>query len=225
MKKVKYIEESNKINIFKRFWYSFAKPSKYKELSKQGIRRTIIYLMILIIIASTIYMCITYYMFRFYVNSGYFLLDENQEIKENYVQSKILVENNENILLNKSYVISYFFTGYFLSYIYVNLINISLITIIGLVFSKILKLKEKMKINEIFVLSMYSVTASIVINLFFIVSGVLTNSQVSSMDTVYFILSSMYLIIALCMIKYKEKKEDGGKNGNNNRWKKFGKKN
>ena len=47
--------KSNKINFFKKIYFSICKIKKYGELSKEGVKKSIYYIMDLILICSIIY--------------------------------------------------------------------------------------------------------------------------------------------------------------------------
>ena len=99
------MEEKISINFFKRIWYSIARPSKYEELRKLGVGKSIKYIFSLISILAIILAIIATILQINVVNSAISYLDENLP-DFTFKDNKLTVENDVTIL-DDNKIISY----------------------------------------------------------------------------------------------------------------------
>ncbi len=101
------MEENIKINFFKKIWYSIAKPSKYKELRKQGISKAIKYFFYVVCILALIVAIIATFLQLDVVKNSINYLDEKlPEIK--FKENILSLENEEATILDDEKIIEFF---------------------------------------------------------------------------------------------------------------------
>jgi hypothetical protein len=200
--------ENKKINIFKRFWYSIAKPNRYKELAQIGIKKAIIYFVVLIFVMSACYTAIALVSINAGINNGYFQAEENAEVLESYVNAKMIISSEDGLKLNTYYVMSYLLTMAFLEFFITNLIYLLIISIVGWFLAKSLKLKEKLKYREIFSMAIYAITLPTVIYIISSIVSIFVAGLDNIVSALYIILMYLYLFVAILLIKSKENKEE-----------------
>lgn len=97
----------NKINFFKKIWYSIAKPSKYFELNKQDLAKTIRYFFAIVSILALILSIIVSLIQLNTVNEAINCLDEKlPEIK--FKENVLSLENEDAIILDDKKILDYF---------------------------------------------------------------------------------------------------------------------
>ena len=101
------MEESLKINFFKKIWYSIAKPSKYEDLRKLGVGKAIKYIFLIISILALVLAIFATVVQLNVVNDAISYLDENlPEIK--FKDNKLTLENEEAVILDDNKIVNYF---------------------------------------------------------------------------------------------------------------------
>lgn len=101
------MEENIKINFFKKMWYSIVRPSKYEDLRKQGIGKTIKYFFSLVCILALILASIATFLQLNVVRDAISYLDERlPEIK--FKENTLTLENEEAVILDEEKIVSYF---------------------------------------------------------------------------------------------------------------------
>lgn len=126
-------------------------------------------------------------------------INKNQNINGLSKQSLLEYANsNEFIFI---YAIFFVITAIFafIAYSLQILMDIFLLSIIGLIISKIAAIKLKYK--EIFNMSVYALTLSIILYLVYICVNIITGFTIKYFDLAYEIISYIYIITAILMIK------------------------
>lgn len=97
----------NKINFFKKIWYSIAKPSKYFEMNKQDLTKTIRYFFAIVCILALSLSIIVSLIQSNIVNEAINCLDEKlPEIK--FKENILSLENEDAIILDDKKIMDYF---------------------------------------------------------------------------------------------------------------------
>lgn len=100
------MEEKIKINFFKKIWYSIAKPSKYKELRKLGLGKSLKYFFSIISILAIILATIATFIQIRVVNDAISYLNESiPDFK--FKDNKLTLDNSEASILDDERIISY----------------------------------------------------------------------------------------------------------------------
>ncbi|MGN1270770.1 MAG: DUF1189 domain-containing protein [Clostridia bacterium] len=126
-------------------------------------------------------------------------ISKNQNI--NGLSKKSLLEyanSNEMTLIYAMFFIATTIFA-FIAYSIQILMDIFLLSIIGLIISKIAAIKLKYK--EIFNMSVYALTLSIILYLAYICVNIMTGFTITYFDLAYEIISYIYIITAILMIK------------------------
>ena len=126
-------------------------------------------------------------------------ISKNQNIN-GLSKQQILDYANSNVMII-IYVIFFVATIIFafIAYSIQILIDVFLLSIIGLIMSKIVAIKLKYK--EVFNMSIYALTLSIVLYLIYICVNIMTGFTIKYFDLAYEIISYIYIITAILMIK------------------------
>lgn len=96
-------EKTNKMNFFKRVYFSICEVKKYGELSKEGIKKSSYYVMDLILICSLIYASILTFQMKRNSNGLQEYLEQNFP-NLTYKQNKLTSEAEERIVLDDKLV-------------------------------------------------------------------------------------------------------------------------
>lgn len=126
-------------------------------------------------------------------------ISKNQNI--NGLSKKSLLEyanSNEMALIYAMFFIATIIFA-FIAYSIQILMDIFLLSIIGLIISRIAAIKLKYK--EIFNMSVYALTLSIILYLAYICVNIMTGFTITYFDLAYEIISYIYIITAILMIK------------------------
>lgn len=126
-------------------------------------------------------------------------ISKNQNIN-GLSKQQILDYANSNVMII-IYVIFFVATIIFafIAYSIQILIDVFLLSIIGFIMSKIVAIKLKYK--EVFNMSIYALTLSIVLYLIYICVNIMTGFTIKYFDLAYEIISYIYIITAILMIK------------------------
>lgn len=126
-------------------------------------------------------------------------ISKNQNINGLSKQQILDYANSNEMLVIYSifFVVTIIFV--FIAYSIQILLDIFLLSIIGLIMSKIAAVKLKYK--EIFNMSIYALTLSIVLYLIYICVNITTGFTIKYFDLAYEIISYIYIITAILMIK------------------------
>lgn len=101
------VNQSTKINFFKKIWYSIAKPSKYEDMRDQGISSAIKYFFGILAILALILAIIASFVQVSIVKDAVSYLEENiPEIK--FKDNVLSLENQEATILDDAKVKEYF---------------------------------------------------------------------------------------------------------------------
>lgn len=126
-------------------------------------------------------------------------ISKNQNIN-GLSKQQILDYANSNemlVIYSISFVVTIIFV--FIAYSIQILLDIFLLSIIGLIMSKIAAVKLKYK--EVFNMSIYALTLSIVLYLIYICVNISTGFTIKYFDLAYQIISYIYIVTAILMIK------------------------
>lgn len=126
-------------------------------------------------------------------------ISKNQEIN-GLSKQKILDYANSNVMISiySAFLISTFLI-IFIAYSMQIIIDILLLSVIGIIMSKIAGVSLKYK--EVFNMSVYALTLSIVLYLIYMCANIMTGITIKYFDLAYEIISYIYIITAILMIK------------------------
>lgn len=126
-------------------------------------------------------------------------ISKNQEIN-GLSKQKILDYANSNVMISiySAFLISTFLI-IFIAYSIQIIIDIFLLSIIGVIMSKIAGVSLKYK--EVFNMSVYALTLSVVLYLIYMCANIMTGITIKYFDLAYEIISYIYIITAILMIK------------------------
>lgn len=100
------MEENVKINLFKKIWYSIARPSRYGELRKLGVAKAIKYIFSIIAVLAIILAILASILQIDVVKDAISYLDEKlPEIK--FKENTLTLENEEAVILDDNRIIQY----------------------------------------------------------------------------------------------------------------------
>lgn len=98
-----------KINLWKKIWYSITKPSKYKEMSEQGLGSSIKYFLVILLICSIIIAIFSTTMQLSVINNAISHLDEKiPEMK--FKDNQLSIESKNATILSEEEFKQYFGT-------------------------------------------------------------------------------------------------------------------
>lgn len=101
------MEENIKINFFKKIWYSIARPSKYEDLRKLGVGKSIKYIFSIVAILAIILAILASVLQIDVVKDAILYLDEKlPEIQ--FKENTLTLENEDAVILDDSKIIQYF---------------------------------------------------------------------------------------------------------------------
>ena len=122
--------------------------------------------------------------------------EESNGISKNDLQ-EVFSENNKWKVVATIFVFSVIAT--FLSISLVTFLNIFMVFLIGYITAKLVKLP--IKNGSVFNIAVYSFTLSILLNLVYSISYYYTSFEIRNFDTIYMIISYIYVISAILIIK------------------------
>lgn len=188
MKKIKKDkkEKKNSINLINRFWYSIAKPNKYKEMADQGVKKAIGYIFLIMAIVAICFTISTVVTLDKYIAEG-------------------TVTFAEEYQSTNTYLIGYFFTTYFISTILSNLIYLVMLVAVGWITSKVMKLA--LKIKEIIAIAIYSFTLPSIIYTIYAVINFFVAISSDIINILYIVIMYIYFFVALMLIKKEQNKK------------------
>ncbi len=126
-------------------------------------------------------------------------ISKNQEIN-GFSKQKILDYANSNAMISIYVAFGVVtFLVIFIAYSIQIIIDIFLLSIIGIIMSKIAGVSLKYK--EVFNMSVYALTLSIVLYLIYMCANIMTGITIKYFDLAYQIISYIYIITAILMIK------------------------
>ena len=215
-------EKQKKIGFFKKLKYSITKFEKYPEMAAEGMPNAFSYLAKIMLIFSII-VSISFLFeihqllqdktrFNEYINSVGLAENTKIEVLEN--QLKVTMNNNEVLYsFNEIYVVSFFiiYVYSFALYSVSALVDVLLITALGKI--SILFTKIKIKFSELYSMSIYALTLSIILNAIYIPINVVTGFEISFFYIMYISVAYVCLVAALFMIKidYMKRQEEVAK--------------
>lgn len=97
------VEKTNKINFFKKIYFSICKIKEYGNLSKHGVKKSIYYIMDLIVICALIYSSILIFQMKSNANGLKEYLEENFP-NLTYEENILISENEERVVLDDKLV-------------------------------------------------------------------------------------------------------------------------
>ena len=101
------MDNTQKINFFKKIWYSIGKPSKYEEMGNEGVGAALKYLFTILSLFAIILAIIATVLQVSVVNDAISYLDENlPDIK--FQNNKLSLENGEATILDDEKIKQYF---------------------------------------------------------------------------------------------------------------------
>ena len=126
-------------------------------------------------------------------------ISKNQEIN-GFSKQKILDYVNSNVIISiyVAFCIATFLV-IFIAYSIQILLDVLLLSIIGIIMSKIAGVSLKYK--EVFNMSVYALTLSIFLYLIYMCANIMTGITIKYFDLAYQIISYIYIITAILMIK------------------------
>jgi hypothetical protein len=179
-------EKKNSINLINRFWYSIAKPNKYKEMADQGVKKAIGYIFLIMAIVAICFTISTVVTLDKYIAEG-------------------TVTFAEEYQSTNTYLIGYFFTTYFISTILSNLIYLVMLVAVGWITSKVMKLA--LKIKEIIAIAIYSFTLPSIIYTIYAVINFFVAISSDIINILYIVIMYIYFFVALMLIKKEQNKK------------------
>ena len=126
-------------------------------------------------------------------------LAENYEISNLNKQSILSYATNKNILMG---IASFAITSIiflFISYLIEILLDIVFLSLVGFIFSKIIGINFKYK--QVFNMSVYAITLSVILYMIYIVVNILTGFVVKYFEVAYNAIAYIYIMTAMMMIK------------------------
>lgn len=126
-------------------------------------------------------------------------LGENYEISNLDKQSILSYATNKNILTG---IASFAITSIiflFISYLIEILLDIVFLSLVGFIFSKIIGINFKYK--QVFNMSVYAITLSVILYMIYIVVNILTGFVVKYFEVAYNAIAYIYIMTAMMMIK------------------------
>ena len=126
-------------------------------------------------------------------------LGENYEISNLDKQSILSYVTNKNILMG---IASFAITSIiflFISYLIEILLDIVFLSLVGFIFSKIIGINFKYK--QVFNMSVYAITLSVILYMIYIVVNILTGFVVKYFEVAYNAIAYIYIMTAMMMIK------------------------
>ena len=193
-------EDCLKINFFETIWYSLTKFEKYPEMAILGIKKALSYFSIMMLLVSLIFSGTYLYS----INTGDEKLSTKiiQEVLNNGnfnedEKGKILEEFSDNLDDNKIIII--FFLSVFIDLYCQTLLDVFVLSIIGLIICFLVKIKINLK--ALFNMSIYAYTLSIILELIYIPIAMFTDFKIRYFYIMYQTIPSIVLIAVICMIK------------------------
>lgn len=163
----------DKISFFKSIKFSMTKISKYDILSKQGIKNAMIYLLKLVLLFSFI---ITF--------SSFIKLYPHQSNIDAKLQFTAFIE---------SFMLHLFLYGI------IFFLETAIISLLGFLINKILK--NGFNYKEIFTMSIYAFTNTIIMFSIYTIIVCITGINVSYMQVTFAVIALIYLMFALLKMK------------------------
>ncbi len=198
--------ENKKMSFFKRIKNAVTNFESYSDFAIEKLSVAIKYIAKLTLIFSIIMAILFSYKFSEFIND-----EEQIQIMTNQLQDTAgfdaktvedaiqLIKNNDNSATFYTtltiVVFMYFFCG---NFIY-NLISALIVSLIGLIISRLARIRLKYK--PIYIMSIYSLTLSVILNCIYVVVNILTGFTIDYFSIVYDVLAYIYIVTAILIIK------------------------
>lgn len=198
------IEECKKMSFLKIVWYSITKYEKYPEMAMLGSKKILLYFTKLILILSIILA----YIYLYYSNN---MVDD--QIKNATMSEKIavfltkdLVDNEEKQQIkvyfsefNDNTIIFVFVLSCIIKYFSITLLDVVLLSVIGILTCNLIKIKIKYKL--IFNMSVFALTLSNILRIIYISIITLTEFEIKYFYMMYIAIAYISLCAAIFIIK------------------------
>lgn len=197
--------ENKKMPFFKRIKNAVTNFESYSDFAIEKLSIAIKYIAKLTLIFSIIMAVLFSYKFSQFIND-----EEQMQIMTNQLQgvagldvktieeSIQLIRSSDNATFYTTLTIVvflYFFCG---NFIY-NLVSALIVSIIGLIISRLARIRLKYK--PIYIMSIYALTLSIILNCIYMIANILTGFRIDYFNIVYDVLAYIYIVTAILMIK------------------------
>lgn len=197
--------EKTKMSFFKRVKNAVTNFESYSDFAIEKLSIAIKYIAKLTLIVSIIMSILFSYKFSEFINN-----EEQIQIMTNQLHEAAgfdvkaiedaiqVIKTSDNATLYTELTIFafiYFFCGFFIY----NLISALIVSVIGLIISRLARIKLKYK--PIYIMSIYALTLSIVLNCIYMVVNILTGFTIDYFSIVYDVLAYIYIVTAILIIK------------------------
>ena len=188
--------KEEKLTFWNRICISVKDIEKYQIISREKIYRSIIYLLIMIIIISTIISVAIYYKFEgSLLDSAKYIANivlENEDIES-------LNEAIENIGDNNNFGFIRIYFSVSIIYLISTFLDSISLSIMGYFVCKITKFK--MSFKELYNVSIHCLTLPLILNLVYILINIITGFVVIHFSIMCTIVACIYLIAAILIIR------------------------
>lgn len=196
--------ENVKIPFFKRVKRAIVNFEKYADFALEKTETAIKYYAKLILIFSIIISIAFTYKFSTIMNNEEELQILQNQLTETGTDAQVIeqsinfMKDNTNTQFYATLALSMTFY-LFCSYFILTFINILFTSILGIIVTRISKMKIKYK--SILSMSIYAFTLSIILNCIYSVANILTGFTIGYFQIVYNVIACIYIITAILMIK------------------------
>lgn len=197
--------ENKKMSFFKRVKNAVTNFESYSDFAIEKLSVAIKYIAKLTLIVSIIMSILFSYKFSEFINN-----EEQIQIMTNQMHEaagfdvqaieeaiQVIKTTNGTTLYTSLTIFAfiYFFCGFFIY----NLISALIVSVIGLIISRLARIRLKYK--PIYIMSIYALTLSIVLNCIYMVVNILTGFTIDYFSIVYDVLAYIYIVTAILIIK------------------------
>lgn len=197
--------ENKKMPFFKRIKNAVTNFDGYSDFAIEKLSVAIKYIAKLTLIFAIIMAILFTYKFPEFINN-----EEQMQIVTNQLRDvvgldertiqdsvQIIKDTNSTTLSVYAFIYSFVYS-FFGNFIY-SLMAALIVSIIGLIISRLARIRLKYK--PIYIMSIYALTLSIILNCIYAVANVLTGFTISYFGIVYDVLAYIYIVTAILMIK------------------------
>lgn len=196
--------ENVKIPFFKRVKRAIVNFEKYADFALEKTETAIKYYAKLMLIFSIIISIAFTYKFSTIMNNEEELQILQNQLVEAGTEAQVIeqsinfMKNNTNTQFYATLALSIIFY-LFCSYFILTFMDIFLVSILGIIVTKITKMKIKYK--SILSMSIYAFTLSIILNCIYSVANILTGFTIEYFQIAYNVIAYIYIVTAVLMIK------------------------
>ena len=198
--------KNKKMSFFKRIKNAITNFEGYSDFAIEKLSVAIKYIAKLTLIFPIIMAILFSYKFSEFINDEEQIqimtnqLQETAGLDAKTIEESIqLIKSNNNTTTFYTTLTAvtflYFFSG---NFIY-NLISALIVSVIGLIISRLARIRLKYK--PIYIMSIYALTLSIILNCIYSIVNILTGFTIDYFTIVYDVLAYIYIVTAILMIK------------------------